>query len=172
MLDFILCITILIAGIGVGYLAARPYENRVIHLDELLLILKIMQAEMEYRSDPLPDLMERMAHRTTGKASDFLSSVCRLLKKEDRYDLYESWKQAVDQVYGESALSKEDRLILSQAGIELGKTDMANQQAMFAHLFKGLEKQRKDADEVRRTKGRIYRTLGTSSGVLAVIMLL
>ncbi len=172
MLNFILCITILIAGIGVGYLAARPYENRVIHLDELLLTLKIMQAEMEYRSDPLPDLMHRMTHRTTGKASDFLGTVCRLLKKGDRYDLYESWKQAVDEVYGESALASEDRLILSQAGIELGKTDMSNQQAMFAHLFKGLEKQRKEADEARRTKGRIYRTLGTSSGVLAVIMLL
>ncbi len=172
MLDFILYITILFAGTGVGYLAARPYENRVIHLDELLLTLKILQAEMEYRSDPLPDLMDRIAGRTTGKASHFLSTVCQLLGKKDRYDLYESWKQAVDEVYGESALASEDKEILSQAGIELGKTDMANQHAMFAHLFKGLENQRKEADEERRKKGRIYRTLGASSGVLAVIMLL
>ena len=172
MVSFILYITILVAGTGVGYLAARPYENRVIHLEDLILALKILQAEMEYRNDPLPELMERVASRTTGKATDFLQTVCTLLKKDDRYDLYDSWEQAVEDVYGESALVEEDRIILCHAGIELGKTDIASQQAMFSHLFKGLEKQRKQAEEERKAKGRIYRALGTASGVLAVIMLL
>ena len=172
MLDLILYITILIAGTGVGYLASRPYENRVIHLEDLILVLKIMQAEMEYRNDPLPELMERIAQGMTGKAGHFLHTVCSLLKKDDRHDLYDSWKQAVDDVYGESSLVDKDKEILSQAGIELGKTDMASQQAMFVHLFQGLEKQRKEADEERRTKCRICRTLGAASGVLVVIMLL
>ncbi len=172
MLNLALYMIILLSGIGAGYMAARPYENRVIHLEDLTLVLKIMQSEMEYRSDPLPQLMERVSQRTKGKAGDFLQTVCRLLKEDDRYDFYDSWKQAVLEVYGESAFTEDDRLILSQAGIELGKTDLLNQQAMFSHLFNGLEKQRKEAGEERKTKGRIYRTLGAACGVLAVIVLL
>ncbi|MGI6733133.1 MAG: hypothetical protein ACOX4J_02985 [Anaerovoracaceae bacterium] len=172
MVNLMLYITILLAGVGVGYLAAKPYENRVIHLEDLILALKIMQAEMEYRNDPLPELMERIACHTTGRATDFLLAVCASLKKDDRYDFYAIWKQAVEDVYGESSLMEEDRMILSNAGIELGKTDIVSQQAMFSHLFKGLEKQRKQAEEERRAKGRIYQALGTASGVLAVIILL
>ncbi|HQC82421.1 MAG TPA: stage III sporulation protein AB [Bacillota bacterium] len=172
MINLMLYIIILIAGIGVGYLAARPYENRVMHLEDLILALKILQAEMEYRSDPLPILMERISSCTTGKAVVFFRTVCDSLKKDDRYDFSYTWKQAVEDVYSESALVEADRVILANAGIELGKTDMASQQAMFSHLFHKLEKQREQAEEERNTKGRIYRALGTASGVLAVIILL
>lgn len=81
MINLMLYIIILIAGIGVGYLAARPYENRVMHLEDLILALKILQAEMEYRSDPLPILMERISSCTTGKAVIFFRTVCDSLKK-------------------------------------------------------------------------------------------
>ena len=172
MLGLILYLTILITAAGAGYMAARTYENRVIHLEDLILVLKILRSEMEYRNDPLPELMERIARRMTGKAGDFLNAVCSFLKGDDRYDFYDSWKEAVNKIYGESALAESDRSILSRAGIELGKTDMSNQLALFAHLFDRLEEQKKEADEERRKKSRICRTLGISLGVLAVIVLL
>ncbi len=172
MLDLILYIAVLTAGTGVGYLTAKPYENRVSHLDDLILTLKVLQAEMSYRCDPLPVLLDRIGCRSRDKSGEFLTAVVKCLLTDNRCDLYECWKQSVNEVYGESALTDEDRFILSQGGIELGKTDLENHEALFIHLFTGLEKQRKEADEERKTKGRIYRALWTSAGVMAVIVLL
>lgn len=172
MIKLFLYMIILTGGAGVGYLKARPYENRVMHLDDLILTLKTMESEMEYRSDPLPTLLERIGSKSKDKSGEFLTSLLRLLVDNERLDFYESWKMAVWKVYDGSSLNSEDMDILSKAGIELGKTDMENQKAMFAHLFSGLERQRKDAAEERRIKTKLYRTLGAASGALAVIMLL
>ncbi len=172
MIRAVLCIIILAAGIGSGYLAARPYKNRVIHLQDLMLVLRIMEAEMEYRSEPLPQLMDRLAITAPGKAGDFLLSVLSFLAKEEQYDFYSSWEKAVNHVYRESALTSEDLDIVIHAGIELGKTDMENQRSMFAHLFKGLERQRNEAEKDQKTRERVYRALGSASGAMAVILLL
>ncbi len=172
MIKLILYIAVLAGGMGAGYLAGRPFENRVIHLDDLILTLKTLQAEMEYRGDPLPVLLLRIGESTEGKAGEFLLRVLTLIEENNDSDFYKSWKRAVEEIYLETALKEDDRLILSQTGIELGKTDIGNQQALFAHTFRGLERQRKEADEERKSRVRVCRTLGTASGVLAVIMLL
>lgn len=172
MVNFILYLIILAGGAGTGYLTARKFENRVIHLDDLILTLKTVQAEMEYRNDPLPILLERVGERTKEKAGEFLITVCEILQREEQFDFYESWKRAVLKVYEESALNDEDRQILIKAGIELGKTGIANQLAMFNYIFSGLKRQREEADEERKTKGKVYQTLGIASGALAIIILL
>jgi stage III sporulation protein AB len=172
MIHFLLYITILTGGIAVGYLGAKPYENRVLHLEDLILTMKVLQAEMAYRRDPLPELLHSIGSKTSDKSGEFLTSVWKILTTEDNTDLYESWLKAVDKTYGESALVHEDRLILARAGIELGKTDLDNQEGLFVHLFGGLEKQIREAEEIRKTKGRVYRTLWTSAGILTIIILL
>lgn len=172
MIYFALYITILTGGIAVGYLAAKPYENRVLHLEDLVLTMRVLQAEMAYRRDPLPELLHNIGSKTKDKSGEFLTAVWEILTTGDNINLYESWKKAVDKIYGESALIDEDRLIIARAGIELGKTDLDNQEGLFAHFFKGLEKQIREAEEFRKTKGRVYRTLWTSAGVLTIIILL
>ncbi|GAB1475365.1 hypothetical protein MASR2M70_01970 [Bacillota bacterium] len=172
MISFFLYIIILAGGAGAGYLAARPFVNRVIHLDDLIITLKTLQSEMEYRGDPLPALLLRIANDTGGKPGEFFLRVLTLIEENKGMDFYRSWEKAVYEAYSDSALKEDDRLILSQVGIELGKTGIENQQALFAHAFTGLERQRKEADEERRSRGRVYRTLGTAAGILAVIVLL
>lgn len=172
MINIIFYIVILISGISIGYLGARKYENRVIHLDDLILILKTVQAEMEYRLDPLPVLLEQIGKSTDNSAGVFLLAVSNHLKDHGRFNLCESWEYAVLEVYENTALKEEDKTILSQAGIQLGKTDIENQESLFNHVFIGLNRQRVEADEERRTKGKVYRTLGIASGLLAIIILL
>jgi len=172
MVNIIFYIVILISGISIGYLGARKYENRVIHLDDIILILKTVQSEMEYRRDPLPVLLEQIGERTDNSAGTFLLSVSNHLRDLRRFNLSESWEHAVLEVYGNTALKEEDKTILSQAGIQLGKTDIENQDFLLNHVVAGLNRQRIEADEERRTKGKVYRTLGIASGLLAIIILL
>lgn len=172
MINLIFYIVILISGICLGCLGARKFENRVIHLDDLILILKTVQAEMEYRRDPLPILLESIGEKVNNNAGMFLVTVSNHLKDRERFSFYESWKLSISEVYEGTALKEEDKNILSQVGTQLGKTDMENQQSLFTYVFNGLDRQRTEADEERRTKGKVYRTLGIASGLLAIIVLL
>ncbi len=172
MIKLILYIAILISGISLGYLGARKFENRLVHLDDLILVLKTLEAEMEYRRDPLPILLERIGERTDNYAGTFLLAVSNYLKKQEGFSLLESWKQSITEVYGGTALKEEDRIILTQLGAQMGRTDIENQQALFDYIVNGLNRQRSQADEERRTKGKVYRTLGIACGLLAIIVLL
>lgn len=172
MLYFILYLTLLIGGTVSGYLAARPFENRVMHLDDIILTLKMLQAEMDYLGDSLPVILERVGERTKEGGGKFLLRVLEILNDDERFDFYKSWEKAVGDVYGESALKDEDRDILLKTGLELGKTDMRSQHALFLHAFTGLERQRKAAFDESANKGRVYLALGTASGFLALIILI
>ncbi|HYE67847.1 MAG TPA: stage III sporulation protein AB, partial [Anaerovoracaceae bacterium] len=74
--------------------------------------------------------------------------------------------------YLESALNKEDKRIIADLGIELGKTDMESQSGMFQRTFSMLEAQTAEAIEEKKTKGKMYKSLGSAIGVLIVILLI
>lgn len=172
LFKLIICIVILLSGTGVGQLKAMTYDNRVYHLQELLTTLKIMESEMKYRLDPLPDLLMRVSTIKEGMCSELLKTAARLLKEPSSPGLPACWEKAVEIAYCDSALNKEDKRILTDLGIELGKTDVANQHSMFQRTFSLLEVQVSEAAEEKKTKGKMYKSLGTAIGALIVILLI
>jgi len=168
----ILCIFILLAGVSIGQLKAKTYDNRVYHLQELITTLKILESEMKYRLDPLPDLFLRVSKIKAGMSADLLKTAGLLLKNQSTQDLPDCWKEAVEMSYLESALNKEDKRIITDLGIELGKTDMESQSGMFQRTFSMLEAQTAEAIEEKKTKGKMYKSLGSAIGVLIVILLI
>ena len=168
----VLCLLIILAGIAAGQLKAKSYENRVFHLQELITALKILESEMKYRMDPLPDLLIRVSTIKAGMSGDFLETAGRLLKIQIGHDFSECWSDAVETAYQESALNKEDKRILSDLGIELGKTDMDSQTGMFQRTFALLEAQAEEAIEEKKSKGKMYKSLGPAIGILIVIVLI
>lgn len=168
----ILLVLILLAGAGAGQLKAKTYENRVYHLQELITTLKVLESEMKYRLEPLPDLLLQVSRIKDGMSASFLMTAGLLLKNQADRDLPDCWKEAVETAFLESALNKEDKRILTDLGIELGKTDMESQSGMFRRTFSLLEVQTAEAVEEQRTKGKMYKSLGTAIGALIVILLI
>jgi stage III sporulation protein AB len=168
----ILCILIILAGVAIGQLKAKTYDNRVYHLQELITTLKVLESEMKYRMDPLPDLLIRVSKIKEGMSATLLESAGLLLSSRNAFDLPDCWQEAVETAYMESALNKEDRRILTDLGIELGKTDMTNQSGMFQRTVSLLEAQTAEAAEEKKTKGKMYKSLGAAMGVLIVIVLI
>ncbi len=172
LFKWILCILILLAGVGIGHLKAKTYDNRVYHLQELITTLKVLESEMQYRMDPLPDLFLRVSKIKEGMSRILLETAGNLLKTQSARDLPDCWKESVETAYLESALHREDKRIISDLGIELGKTDIFSQSSMFQRTFSLLEAQVEEAIEEKKTKGKMYKSLGTAVGVLIVILLL
>ncbi len=172
LFKWILCILILLAGVGIGQLKAKSYDNRVYHLHELITTLKVLESEMKYRLDPLPVLFLRVSKIKEGMSRSLLETAGLLLQNQAARDLPDIWMEAVETAYLESALNKEDKRIIADLGIELGKTDMESQYGMFLRIYSLLEAQVAEAIEEKKTKGRMYKSLGSAIGVLIVILLI
>ncbi|MGI6727808.1 MAG: hypothetical protein ACOX4P_04495 [Anaerovoracaceae bacterium] len=172
MLKLILFIIIIGSSSGAGYLITTPYENRIYQLQELTMTFKVLEAEMKYRKDPIPVLLYRIGKSNPGKAGDFFLKVHQGLKETYAFDFYSCWTWAIKEIYEDSALTEKDREVISEVGIELGKTDIDNQQSLFARVFSRLEYQVTDAEEEKKIKGKMYRSIGTAIGILVVIVLL
>lgn len=168
----ILCILILAVGAVMGQLKAKTFDNRVYHLQDLITTLKVLESEMKYRLDPLPDLFARIGAIKPGMSSDLLITAAELLRTRAGTDLPTCWSEAVEKAYGESALKSEDKRIVSDLGIELGKTDLNSQTGMFLRTFSLLEVQVLEATDEKKSKGRMYKSLGPAVGMLIVILLI
>jgi Stage III sporulation protein AB (spore_III_AB). len=163
---------ILLSGICIGRLKAKTYENRVFHLQELITTLKVLESEMKYRMDPLPDLLLRVSQIKAGMSASLLYTAGMLLKTQSTRTLPDCWEEAVETAYSESALKQEDKRIINDLGIELGRTDMESQTGMFQRTFALLEAQADEAIGENKVKGKMYKSLGTAIGVLVVIILI
>jgi len=172
LFKLILCFLILLSGIGAGLLKAKTFDNRIYHLQDLVTTLKVLESEMKYRMDPLPELLIRVSSIKDGLGAELMETAGQLLKNRVSNNMSDCWKEAIETVYRDSALNSEDIRIATDLGIELGKTDMENQTGMFQRTFSLLAAQTEEAIEEKKTKGRMYKSLGSAIGVLIVILLI
>lgn len=171
MIRLVLCGLILSAGLGAGFSLSRMLTNRRIRLEELLTAVSILEAEMNYRMDPIPQLLARVSSMAPGVSAECLKAVCSCLDRQT-LDFPECFSLAVDQVYGGGTLKEEDLLVLKEFGVELGKTDLENQHSLFVRTLSRLSAQKEKALAEERTRGRMYRCLGGAAGFLIVILLI
>lgn len=172
MIKGFLCIVIILFSALAGWSKASIYSDRVKELTNLTTNLKYLESEMGYRMEPIPAILSRIGESRGGKAGTFFTETVRLLKDQEAETLWEAWILSLNHVYGKDALSAEDKKIIEELGYELGRTDMETQRGLFAHCYTGLSRQAASAAEESRTRGRMYKGLGVSVGILTAILLL
>jgi len=171
MIKFFLCIFIMLSGIGAGQLKAKTFENRVTHLQDLITTLKILESEMRFRLDPLPVIFMRISKMKDGNAGCLFEKTCQLINEGYSHDFSNCWNHAVHTIYKDTSLSNADIQIVCELGIELGKTDIIGQYSLFSRTYSLLGNQVTEAIEEKKTKGRMYKSLGAAVGILVVIIL-
>ncbi len=95
---------------------------------------------------------------------------CSLTMK-DSLDIRQCWESSMEYAYQGSCLKQEDLAIVRDLGLQLGKSDIQGQAAMFALMKTKLETQIQEAWKEKETKGKMYRGLGFSIGIVIVILL-
>lgn len=149
---------------------AQGFADRLKDLEDLKNMIKILETEMSYKKDPLPNAFARIATYKDNRAMDLLWDCSQSMK--DNTAFHHCWEQAVDQTYDASYLNQEDLLILKDMGLQLGKSDIQGQSAMFSLANVKLDEQIKNAEEEKKTKGKMYKSLGFSIGAVVAIILI
>lgn len=172
MVKLILSIIILLSCILAGQLKARHFENRVGHIQDYITAIRILESEMTYRLDPLPEIFLRIGSSNDNLAGKLFATASRMLKETQHHDFAQFWKEATFQVYEASSLTEADKEVIAAFGVELGQTDMENQRGLFARSTSLMEVQLAEAMEEKRTKGKMYKSLGAAIGAFIVILLI
>lgn len=172
MIKLILCGVVVLFSALAGWSKASVYSERVTLLTDLTTNLKYLESEMGYRMEPVPVILKRIGETRTNRGGAFFSETARLLESREAGSLREAWSAGMEHAFGTDVLTSEDRTIIEELGYELGGTDMASQRAMFAHCFTGLEQQTSAAKEDARVRGKMYRGLGISAGILTAVLFL
>lgn len=152
---------------GYGMLLAVSHRREVSLLRQLLHLLELMRAELEYRLTPIPDLCRVCA----ADASETLSGV--FLKLADNLE-----GQAAPDVQSAMALTLQKKSLplvtaqqLKLLGQTLGRFDLQGQLRGLALCKQECEHQLNELEYNQQQRLRSYQTLGFCAGAALAILL-
>jgi stage III sporulation protein AB len=170
MLKLLLCLLIFISCSLLGYLKALGYTQREMELKEFLQALISLESEMQYRRDPILVCLKRVSQSKQNSATSLFSILYDKLFCSNENDFYKAWCTSIDKVYKHQNLISSDIMIIKDIGLDLGKSDIQSQGRFFARQYQLLEVQIAQAQEDCKTKGKMYRSLGISIGIIIIII--
>ena len=161
-------VLIIISCSGCGFAIAAGKRREESLVCQLLRILQIIEAELQYHVTPLPELCRMAAGETKGILRVVFMNLYRELKWQQLPDAGSCMYAAI-QRSGE--MPARVRRLLVQLGQTLGRFDLSGQlqgiRAVQKRCEETLEMIRKNRDESLRS----YQTLGVCAGAALAIIL-
>lgn len=162
-------ILIVVSCSGCGFAIAAGKRREESLLYQLMDILQVIEAELQYRLTPLPELCRMAAGETRGILHAVFLNLYRELSWQKLPDAGSCMYAAVSR---SGELPPRVRRLLVQLGHTLGRFDLSGQ-------LQGLQEVRKRCDESldkirknREERLRSYQTLGVCAGAALAIILI
>lgn len=170
MFKIILCIILILACGTAGILKSQVFSQRLKELNDLKDSFRMLRTEISYMKDPLPVIFERLGSGRQNIASEIFGTCCQLMK--EKQDMQYSWCSSVDMAARNSSLTREDKAVIYDLGHQLGKSSVDGQIDLLQMTEEKLTIQIGNAEEQRKTKGKMYAGLGFSIGIVIAILLI
>lgn len=152
---------------GFGFGIAGSYRRRERLLRQLLEVLKNMEAELQYRLTPLPELARKAAGDTRGVLRDVFLNLARELDWQAEPDAGSCMRAAMDQCHD---LPAPLRRPLGQLGQTLGRYDLSGQLQGLKSVQDSCCRELKRLERNRDVRLRSYQTLGLCAGAALAIL--
>ena len=167
ILKFFLAIAIVICSMRIGILLSRKYKYRLEELDELKNEFKIIENKIKYTYQPLEEIFFEIAEISSMEVKSLFREVASNIKAKGAE---KAWKDGVKKV--DLSIKKEDKDILNEFGVLLGKTNKEGQLNQINFILELLERQIEQAKTEREKNENMYQKLGLIFGIGIVIILI
>ena len=157
---------------GMGAAAGEGLRLRVVRLEELRHMLKLLSSEIRCAHSALPEAFARTGRRVKRPFSEFLLYAAGRMEQGDGESLPEIFEEAVSQETVKKALCPEDRELLRELGVRLGALDVENQLGSLELSLQKAWDQEKKAREEYQNKSRVFRYLGALGGLFLIVLFL
>ncbi|MBE6879563.1 MAG: hypothetical protein E7490_01835 [Ruminococcaceae bacterium] len=161
-----LCVFILttFCGAFVGMYFSRRLQDRYYFLTEFSAIVLRIEGLIKYNRYAVSEVLSKIQD---GKLEFITDEMIETAKSGKRID--ELWKKEVQRI---KYLTYDDKRVVSEFGESLGKSSTEGQIAVLQSVRSNLDVLIKDSDEIRKSKVKLYRTLGILLGAAVGIVFL
>ena len=161
---------ILIATTVLGIMFAKIKIDRVKQLRALISALNMMEIEIKFALNVLPDAFFKISKTIDEKIGQLFAVTAKQII-ESRKNACEAWHAALEQSFSNLCLDKEDKEILLALGSSLGEVDTENQIKNIRLIIEQLKRQELKAEEDKARSEKLFKSLGVLSGLTIVIVL-
>ncbi len=165
-IKYFMLFLVLVACTLIGRFLSKKYVYRLNELEEMKNALNIFKTKIKFTYEPIPEIFQEMSENINKNISNiFIKAKNKMQNKSASI----AWEEALDE--NNTNLTKEDRYVLKSLSKLLGQTDVEGQTSQIDITQKFLETQIKQAEEEKKKNEKLYSKLGTTIGLVIVIIL-
>lgn len=164
MISIVIFMLTTLSGAAVGAYFSDRLSQRCEVISAYISLFRNMTAYVTYNGYKLDEMLKAQCKTSRCYISDKLIAVC-----ESGGNISDEWDACV---HNSGYLKAEDRQILSELGRSIGKSNTEGETAALALAMTRLDNVLETANEEKKRKGRLYRTLGIMLGAAVGIMLI
>ena len=156
----------------IGLLKAMQFETRVSELDNIIDSINVLETEVVYYQNPLPEALRRSSCRSKGNINSVYEEIAIELDKKNGENLDYIWETKVRLKLANLPLVKEDIGIIADFGRELGLGNVEEQSKYFNYIKLLLRQQRDIAYDLMVKNSGLYKRLGILLGITIFIIVI
>ena len=167
MLKWIGITVILLSCAAFGNFLALQMKRRAATLETCRLMIGRFESEIRYNHAELGGIIHTLSEEPCMENLLFIKS-CRL--KLGRMDFYSAWEEALR--LNPCSLCRQDMDVLCSFARQAGTSDIETQLTQCRYYEEQLDRRAEEAKMEYEKKGKLYRSLGVSLGLLAAILMI
>ena len=163
----IISITILCITSYIGIEKANYLKSREDILTDMITFLKLVENEMIYMLNSLPNSYEISRQRLSSKLKDAIGAIVLDMNEygADKIDM-----SITNNINLLSELNQYDKDIIISTLKNLGRSDLESQNNIIDNAITILRKQINEANSIKNKNSKVYRTVGIITGLIIVVV--
>lgn len=169
LLRYLFLLGVIAGCTSIGFILSRGYADRLNELNDLSILINILQNKIKFTQLPLQEIFEELGNiKLKTKIHNFFLVCSENLKK---MKMEEAWEGSVEEGRKFFYLNEEDIEVLNILGSTLGKTDIDGQMNEINEIKERIALQIQQAEKEKNRNSKMYKSLGTITGLGIVILL-
>lgn len=168
VLKIIICIAIVILTGYMGNLKALKLKKREYILRDMVTFLNLVKNEIKYMLSILPNAYESSRQKLTTDLKVSIGQIVVDMLTFDNLNLVD--KSIVDNISKLDELTDYDKNVCISTLKNLGRSDVEGQINIIDNSISIIENQIKEANEIKNSNSKVYKTVGTIAGLMIVII--
>lgn len=168
MLKIIISVAIVCLTGYIGYLKALKLKKREYILRDMVTFLNLVKNEIKYMLNILPNTYESSRQKLTTDLKVVIGQIVVDMLTFDNLTFVD--KSIVDNISKLDELTDYDKNVFISTLKNLGRSDVDGQINIIDNTISILENQIKEANDIKNSNSKVYKTVGTIAGLMIVII--
>lgn len=165
------CLVIILSSSILGFSYSRLYGERLNNLINFQYCIQILETEIIYAANPLPDALREVYNKGNKKVSYIFNEIRKYLLINKDSNVYDGFLHVASELKESLCFKEQDIEIILSFGRSLGISNRTDQEKHFKVILVQLKGQQREAEEEKIKNGKMYKSLGVLIGFGIVLAL-